>query len=327
MSEEFIVRPEDDDNEQSSKVGKKGIKKSAVFLQDMPLPKIASEFSNLRINKEDVTMVIPIGFPQAGKSLFLSSMIYHASKNSNTLFELNRISQRPFDKGHKAADEMIDYFSNRKIYSLTQTGTLDLIGIKIRPIINGRPELNLAFLDLAGEDIKNIKTSIKGDFTEKINAVFNGLRANQNPIIFFLITPFSPPKMNEDETDREAHAREDSLHADFLDYLEQYQPEILNTCQLFVIVSQWDRNLDPKLKIEDYMSQHRKSLFNKVKSKNIVWGSYSVGRLLKQVDDNGMSYVQELVQINDDYPNRLWKKLYYVCTRKHLDTWWSRLFS
>lgn len=330
MSDEYKINLDDtvpDEGPQNSQSGSpvEGLKKTP-FLQDMPLAKIASAFSDLRINEEDVTMVIPIGFPAAGKSLFLSSMLFYAAKDTNNLFELHRINHSPFQKGHKSADEMIEYFSNRKIYTLNQQGTLDLIGLKISPRLSGRPELNLAFLDLAGEDIKNIKTSIRGDFTEKINAVFNGLKANLTPTVFFLITPFMPAKLSEEESDREAHVREDALHTDFLDYLEQRQPEIYDNCQIIVIVSQWDKNLNAKLTIEEYMTRYRTALYNKVRNKNVVWGTYSVGRLLRQQNDDG-TFMQMLVQINNDYPNRLWKKLYYICTHKYLDSWLTRLFS
>jgi hypothetical protein len=330
MSDEFKINledlnPQEKPEEKKDAATTVGIKKTP-FLQDMPLSRIASVFSELRINDEDVTMVIPIGFPQAGKSLFLSSMLHYAARDENNLFELTRIKHAPFKMGDKTADDMINYFSSRKIYASNKMGTLDLIGLNVKPRLSGRPELNLAFLDLAGEDIKNIKTSIRGEFTNKINAVFNGLQANLTPVLFFLITPFSPPNVSDDESDREAHVKEDALHTDFLDYLEQKQPEIYGNCKIFIIVTQWDKNLNPKMGVEDFMAKHRTSLYNKVRSKNVVWGSYSVGRLLNQSDDDG-SHMQELVQINSDYPQRLWKKLYYICTHKHLESWWTRLLS
>jgi hypothetical protein len=330
MSEEFKINLDDSTSNvpigsDRSNPSAKGLKKTP-FLQDMPLARIASTFSDLRIDDDEVTMVIPIGFPAAGKSLFLSSLLFYAAKYESNLFELMRINHPPFEKGHKSADDMIEYFSNKKIYALNPQGTIDLIGLKIRPRLSGRRDLNLAFLDLAGEDIKNIKTSIRGDFTDKINAVFNGLKANLTPTVFFLITPFMPPKLSEEESDREAHVREDSLHTDFLDYLEQKQPEIYDNCQIFVIVSQWDRNLNAKLSIEEYMTRYRTALYNKIRNKNVVWGTYSVGRLLRQMNDDG-TYMQELTQVNNEYPERLWKKLYYICTHKHLESWWTRLTS
>jgi hypothetical protein len=158
---------------------------------------------------------------------------------------------------------------------------LDLIGIEIHPAKSNLPPLNLAFLDLAGEDIKGIKTSEGAGFTDKINAVFNGVKIDNSPIVFILITPFEPPR-KDDESLQNAHDREDALHYDFLNYIKQ--------------------------------------------NSTVVWGEYSIGKLLESKIDG--IQIQEIVRINYEYPSRFWKKLYQICTNKNLDqkTFWEKLF-
>ncbi len=301
--------------------------KGKQFLADIPLSQIAGEFAQFA--SDNRVTIVPIGFPQAGKSLFLSSLLHFASKGDGTLFRTNFENQFPFDKGRIAADEMISYFTKGDIYSSTAKGSLDLVGVNLTPNNPKLPGLKLAFLDLAGDDIENIKTSNKSDFTDKINAVFNGLQVDKSPIVFALITPFLPPKQSlaDSNSIRNAHDREDTLLYDFLNYLKQEQPNVLEHSKIFIIVSQWDKNSDATLSITDFIERYRPSVFNYVKRLNVVWGSYSVGSLLVQKDEDDTVF-QKLITRNQDYPARFWNKLYKVCTNKHLDkqSFWEKLF-
>jgi hypothetical protein len=138
-------------------------------LADLDVQKIAKEFT--RFGKDNRVVVIPIGFPQAGKSLLLSSLMYYARKSDDTLFKTRLENDFPFDGGRVVVDQMINRFDKGQVFDATAKGTLDLIGISIQPEKSKLPNLNLGFLDLAGEDIKNIKTSEGSTFTEKMQAL------------------------------------------------------------------------------------------------------------------------------------------------------------
>lgn len=330
--DEINIRIDSDDSEQEKtplKTSSEIVNESQVdypttdFLENLTLHQISREFTEF--SAQNRTLIIPVGFPQAGKSLFLSSLMYYARKGEDVLFRTFLENDFPFDKGRKAVDSMINYFDSGKLYDSTQTGTMDLIGITIEPAKPKLPLLKLAFLDLAGEDLKKIKTSENSAFTEKINAVFNGLKVDDSPIIFTLITPFEPAKM-DNENQRDAHNREDALHYDFLNYIKQNQPHILKNSRFFIVVSQWDKNPDEDLNVEDFIREKRPSIYAAVKNTAVVWGQYSVGKLLVS-NVNGVN-VQEIVRINYDYPSRFWKALYQICTQKDLDakSWWERIF-
>jgi Double-GTPase 1 len=293
------------------------------FLADINLHEIARVFTNFK--RENRILIVPIGFPQAGKSLLLSSLMYYARKGNDTMFRTNVERSFPYDKGNLAVNDMVDFFDKGNLYDATQKGTLDLIGINISPSKAKLPELKLAFLDLAGEDIKSIKTSEQGEFTDKITAVFNGLKVDNSPVIFTLITPYEPARYSG-ESSQNAHDREDALHYDFLNYIKQNQPQLLKNAKFFVIVSQWDKNPNEKDSIESYIKTYRPSIYNYVKSSNVIWGNYSVGKLLETPIDGVVK--QEIVRINYDYPSRFWKKLYHICTNKTLDnkSFFQKLF-
>ena len=308
-------------NLQSSSIDALG----SVFLADVPLHNIAKTFSSF--GSENRVTVVPIGFPQAGKSMLLSSLFRYAVRGQDTHFNVNLENKFPFNNGRRAADIMINYFEKGKIYSTTRKGTLDLVGLSINPTHSKLPRLDLAFLDLAGEDLQGIKSSNKGDFTAKINAVFNGLQVDDSPIIFMLITPFDPPLINNFSIE-EAHQHEDTLHFDFLNYLEKDQPAILNNSKIFIIVSQWDKSTNSALTVEKYIEKYRPAIHNKVKNSDVSWGQYTVGKLLTTTDESGNTF-QELVKINSEYPARFWRRLYNVCTNKDLEkkSFCEKLFS
>lgn len=295
------------------------------FLADLPLHNIAKAFTSF--NDDNRVTIIPIGFPQAGKSMLLSSLLRYAVRGEETSFKINFENDYPFNHGRQAADSMVSYFEKGKIYATTAKGSLDLVGLTITPSNLKLPELKLAFLDLAGEDIQGIKTSINGDFTKKINAVFNGLQVDDSPIIFALITPFDPPQ-HSNFTREEAHHQEDTLHFDFLNYLKQNQPHLYANAKYFIIASQWDKNANASLTVEEFIKNKRPAIYNAVKDSRVSWGHYSVGKLLTTQDESGKIF-QELVKIDNSSPSRLWKRLYKVCTNKNLDkkSFWEKLFS
>ncbi len=313
----------DNTNESQNSGSNQQLQQNNDFLANVPLHDIARVFT--KFTKEKRILIIPIGFPQAGKSLLLSSLMYYARKGNDTLFRTNVERSFPYDKGNLAVNDMVDFFDRGSLYDATQKGTLDLIGINITPSKAKLPELKLAFLDLAGEDIQSIKTSNRGEFTDKINAVFNGLKIDNSPVIFTLITPYEPARYSG-ESSQNAHDREDALHYDFLNYVKQNQPQLLQNAKFFIIVSQWDKNPNEKDSIENYIKAYRPSIYNYVKNSNVIWGNYSVGKLL-ETPMNGVIR-QEIVRINYDYPSRFWKKLYHICTNKTLDnkSFFQKLF-
>lgn len=317
-----------DNNEAPKKINKKQIDENpnnqTTQLADLDIHEISKAFTAFKVDNRHV--VIPIGFPQAGKSLLLSSLMNYAQNCPNSIFKITNESKKPFKNGQLVFSQMIEKFKGKDLYEANAKGSLDLIGINIKPEKTGYPSLNLGFLDLAGEDIKNIKTSEGGVFSDKINAIFNGLKIDNTPIIFTLITPFEPAIL-DGESIEDAHKRESTLHYDFLNYIEVNQPQLLKNSKFFIIVSQWDKNPNPNSSVEEYISEFRPAIYNFVKNMNVVvWGEYSIGQLLVS-KVNGVN-IQEVIRENHDYPHRYWKKLYHICTGKNLDhkTWFEKLF-
>ena len=287
------------------------------FINSASAHEISKEF--LKIRNNNYVCLIPIGFRSAGKTMFLSSLIRYARKGPKSLFAINIDRDYPFNNGHIAADRLVRDFDSGKLQGRTNQGTLDLFGLHIHPSNSKLPSLKLAMVDIAGEDVSKIKTDQNGELTAKINAIFNGLTVHESNVIFTLITPLIPASTHEEE---------DTLHFDFLNYLQTTQPSLFENSNFFIVVTQWDKNKNPKLSVEDYIKNHRPSLYNLVKNSSIIWGNYSVGKILESKDEEG-NHIAELVDINSEYPMRFWKRIYQICTGKDIDhkSFLQKLFS
>lgn len=293
-------------------------------ISNLDIQSIARIFSKLSSDKRRI--IIPIGFPQAGKSLFISSLIHYAITGTRSLFSVVIEENNYFKSGRQRADDMNHLFESGKIIGANKSNTLDLIGLTIKPKNQKLKSLDIALLDLAGEDIKKIKSSEGAKFTENINAIFNGLNVDNTPVIFTLITPWQPPIL-DNETLSDAHNREDTLHFDFLNYLQTKQKAIFENAEFFLIVSQWDLNPNQEEDVEVYIEKNRPATYNTLKSMSVEWGHYSIGKILESKIDN--ITVQEIIRKNYEYPNRLWDRIYYKCTKTKLNskTWFEKILS
>lgn len=304
----------------------------SVFISDLNNQKVAQVFIDLL--EENRQVVIPIGFPQAGKTQLISSLMFYAvkgkDKNAPIPFRAMPKIKFPFNQGRLEVDRMISYYEKKELAPTTISNTLNLIGIDIEPDKKKLPVLKLAFLDLAGEDVQKIKIDKDGRFTKKIDGIFNGLTISEAPIIFMLITPFKPPVYSE-ETQAQADAREDTLHFDFLNYMSEKQPDLLKNAIFFIIVTQWDKKpVDDQETVESFIRTKRQRIYNYVRNSNVVWGEYSIGKILQPIsNDDGTVSSPTLERINLDYPSKFWDTLYNTCTGKKLysKTIWQKLFS
>ena len=318
-------------SESESAAATPAVKKEVRFLSDLDNHKVAQVFIDLM--EENRQVIIPIGFPQAGKTQLISSLMFYAikgkDKNAPIPFRSDLKIDFPFNQGRIEVDRMIRYYEKKELAPATTANSLNLIGIDIRPDKAKLPPLKLALLDVAGEDVQKIKIDKEGRFTRKIDAILGGLTLSESPIIFVLITPYKPSVFS-DETPKMADDREDTLHYDFLNYITEKQPELLKKAVFFIIVSQWDRKpVDEKQTVESFIRTKRQKLFNYIKNTNVIWGEYSIGKILPPIsNDDGSTSSPTLERINLEYPSKFWKKLYQVCTDKKLDnkTLWQKMF-
>jgi hypothetical protein len=287
---------------------------SRVNLAKADQRKIVESISNLA--KEGYQFVIPIGFPAAGKSLFLSSLFHYAERDEHKKWNSADKSEDPFYWGNMSRNKMIQFFDAGRAYEQTKSGTLDLIGMTLEPTNRNLPDLDLAFIDLAGEDIQRIKTDKGGALSKAIEGIFQALDDDEVEPIFCLITPYKPADGDNNEN---------QLHKNFIDYLKETLPDLYSRAKFIILVTQWDKKPETNpLTVEEYIKTKRSTLYKLQEGKNakIFYRDYSIGKVLNvsERDETGEEKPSVLIKnINTEYPYIFWNKLYLLATGKSLE--------
>lgn len=280
---------------------------------------IAKIFANLSRKSPDRVLVVPIGFPNAGKSMFLSSLIYHARKTELIFTEE---SAEPFTHTKVLTDKWVESLSDSKWVQPTRVGDISLLGLKLAPAwTQGKYdnkvnpyEIKLALLDLAGEDIEKIKVSNNHELSERIDAIFKGMNVFKTQTIFVLLTPYN----NIGDEDNDVfHKNEDTLMYDFLNYIKEKEPDIHKNAQYLVLVSKWSDCKNPEAEVPEYLKEYRPQLYNIINGSNVQYSNYSVGNILN-TKVNGVLH-SEIINIEYESPRKIWKKLYNYCTDRDLE--------
>jgi hypothetical protein len=271
--------------------------------------------------------VIPIGFPAAGKSLFLSSLFHFAERKLHKeKWVLVDAKGDSFSAGKFSVETMIAALDDIGAYIPTKTGTLDLIGKTFKPKCGRNlPDLNLAFIDLSGEDIQRIRIPNGGAFSNAIQGIFRALNSvNTTKPIFCLITPY--------KSDEKENRKEDDLYRNFMNY-NYLMGNLYSRATFIILVTQWDRNENKQLTVEEYIRINRPNLYNLQGNgvARILYHEYSIGNVKDALenDENGNEkpsiYIEE---INEEYPANFWKKLYLLSTGRSLEpfSWWNKIF-
>lgn len=279
------------------------------------------------ISNSGTAIIIPIAFPNAGKSLFLSSLLYTGMNYGNQSgYLLNLLEVEDYYKiGSGTAITMMKTFGEeRKAYRRNVAGNLDIIGTRLEPHSSNRNSQEFALVDLAGEDIKRLITDDMdgagvAEYNDpKFKAILNGCAGGNT--IFCLITPYAP---------NDGDAKENELHGRFLSYIESHYPSLFQNSKFIVMVAQWDK-VPANIKITpiEYIQNNRKILYNILvaRNSNVIYTEYSVGTIIKTEDANKAEVVY-ITNINTTYPRKLWNHFYKQITGKDIvsNSWWDKI--
>ena len=273
-----------------------------------------------KICQDGYCTVFPVGFRAAGKTMLMSSIFRFSDRHPTKPFTVTPDKRYPFNTGNKQRDFMVHQFDADELMGRTAQGTLDLFGMSLNPDNLKLDKIKLNFIDISGEDIANIKTSQNGELTGKLKAVFSALELYTSPVAFLLITPFTT---NEENGDSE----EDTLQANFINFLKTDYPSLYLNSKLFIIVTKWDQNNDPQYSVEQFIKEKRPAVFSLTRNTSSIYGEYSIGKVLET--KQGDITHAHLVERDDKCPLRFWEMLYKIHTGKSLEhkTWWQRLIS
>ena len=307
------------DGKEKSEVDGKRNEENINTLRNQSPSSIARIFAYVSKKSPERVLIVPIGFPNAGKSMFLSSLVYHA-RTTELIF--TEESTEPFTHTKVLTDKWVKSLGESKWVSPTRVGDISLLGLKLAPSwTKGKYdnkknpyEIKLALLDLAGEDIEKIKVSNNHEFSERIDAIFKGMNVFKTQTIFVLLTPYN----NVGDVDNDVfHKNEDTLMYDFLNYIKENEPDIHKNAQYLILVSKWSDCKNPEAEVPEFLKENRPQLYNIINGANVQYSNYSVGDILN-TRVNGVLH-SEIINLEYESPRKIWKKLYNYCTDRDLE--------
>ncbi|RZK18965.1 MAG: hypothetical protein EOO43_12100 [Flavobacterium sp.] len=266
-----------------------------------------SKTSTNEIKKKDSNFVFFFGNPQSGKSVILSSMLYHLSSQVGVL--------RPkigTPNSYEAQTLLYDFYENIRQGILPERTTvgkvleLDLVfepnnkSKKVGPI-------NLTFLEASGEDLTAIKRG--GNFQSHISKYLS----SNVPLTFIIVTSY-------DTADKD-----DVLINEFLDELER-KGKNLRPVNLILVISKWDKSgrmeVESEEELDNFISDNLRRTSQRIDAYELSKTYYTIGN----IETAGGN--QKITLLNLDTAQILSNWLYSSITGFDINyegTFWERL--
>lgn len=269
----------------------------------------------LRIN-EGRRLIIPIGLPQAGKSMFIASLIAYAFKREekeDNSCNFMHVGLRD-ESGIKNITDALD---NNDLLPSTRPNEITIIDLNMKSRYHPERTIKVTLIDLSGEDIKTLIDGNKNNnqAVGKIENILNACIAQR--AIFAILTPVDE-NMTEVGTDSQFDKDEDTEMKMFIDTIRNNNPRLYDLTKFLIVITKWDK-LPKRIKSSKYLKLHRNQLFIEYSNNSKAYGllSYSVGDVVGDT----------IIKIVLRSPKNFWYTLYRWCTGKHVLPWWKRLFS
>jgi hypothetical protein len=261
-------------------------------------------------------LIIPIGLPQAGKSMFIASLIAYAFKRD--VKEDNSCNfAHVFPREHSGVKNITDALDKGDVLPSTRPNEITIIDLDMKSRYRKRP-IKITLIDLSGEDIERLtgKRADDSDGTaakiEKILAACIARKA-----IFAILTPVDA-NMTEVGEVSQFDTDEDTEMKMFIDKIRNNNPQLYRLTKFLMVVTKWD-TLPKRIDTAIYLKLHRNQLYNEYSSNSKSYGliPYSVGNVVSNT----------IINIILRSPKNFWYTLYRWCTGKHVLPWWKRIFS
>lgn len=260
-------------------------------------------------------LIIPIGLPNSGKSMFIASLIAYAFRRDSK--EDNSCSfDHVIAKEFSGVKDITDALDENSVLPSTIANEFSIIDLNMRSRYRDK-RIKVSLIDFAGEDIERLigtKPDQDGSAKkiEKILAACIARRA-----IFAVLTPVDI-HLSEIGEVSDFDRKEDSEMKAFIDKIKRENLKLYRQTKFLMIVTKWD-TLPNKVSCETFLKKHRNELYNEYSSNSKSYGllPYSVGNVVGDT----------IINIVLRSPKNFWYTLYRWCTGQHVLPWWKRIFS
>lgn len=261
-------------------------------------------------------LIIPIGLPQSGKSMFIASLIAYAFRRNNKEDNSCNFAVAS-DRNASGVENILNALDNNAVLPSTRPDEMTITDLDMESRYR-KKKIKITLLDFSGEDVERLTGKRKDDdqhSAEKIKQILAACIAQK--AIFAILTPVDE-QMQEVGLASEFDTKEDTEMHSFITTLRATSQRLYNMTKFLLIVTKWDK-LPSRVSPEKYLQMHRNSLYNEYSGYKRSYGliPYSVGDVVGNT----------IIKIVLRSPRNFWYTLYRWCTGKYVLPWWKRLFS
>lgn len=258
-------------------------------------------------------LIIPIGLPQSGKSMFIASLIAYAfRRNEKEDNSTNFI--HVFPKEYSGVQQITEALDEKDVLPSTRANEITIIDLDMQSRYR-KKSIKITLIDFAGEDIERLigKREDTEGTAKKIDKILAACVAQK--AIFGIISPVEQNTQIGEVTQFDRNEATEMVA--FIHRLIQNNPRLYRLTKFLFIISKWD-TLPRNIGSETYLKLHRNQLYNEYSSSG-KYGllPYSVGNVVGKT----------IIDIILRSPKNFWYTLYRWCTGKHVLPWWKRIFS
>ena len=260
-------------------------------------------------------LIIPIGLPNSGKSMFIASLIAYAfrrdKREDNSCNFTNEI-----DEKYSGVKDITEALDNKTVLPTTNTNEFTIIDINMKSRYR-RHEIRISLLDFAGEDIERITGKNHEDpngTAAKIEKILEACIAQK--AIFAILSPVEFGMKRIGGQPSAFDINEDTEMKDFIDKIKVNNPRLYQMTKFLMVVSRWDL-IPEKVSAATFLKYHRNQLYLEYSTNSYGLLTYSVGTVVDKT----------IVKMALESPKNFWYTLYRWCTGKYVLPWWMRIFS
>jgi hypothetical protein len=245
------------------------------------------------LKSRNTNFIFLFGKPGVGKTSITASLIHYLS----AICEQGNVERVGNHDGKGLAERIRFLIASGRFPNRTKNGSLTEVDCCFVPYKKNLTELRFTFLEMSGEDLKMVDVhNYDGKLPDNIDVFF---KVDGLSLIFILVT-------SHDET-----RNDDSLMANFLDYLIEKSP-IYRHSRILLLISKWDE-VPGNPDIEMFISANMPLTFRKINKANNAFCHFSLGKIEEKVD--GQIYIRNY---DSESPERIFEWLYKTLTGRKL---------
>lgn len=240
------------------------------------------------------------GKPGVGKTSILASLIHYLT----TVCEQGNIERVGNMEGRRLSERIRYLISANRFPDASSVGTLTQLDCRFVPTKKNLSELNFTFLEMSGEDLKQVDVNLhEGRLPDNIDVFF---KVEGLSLTFILVTSHDRARAD------------DSLMVNFLDYLLAKSASY-REARVLLLISKWDE-VPGDIDVEDFIRTNMPQTFRKINRRGTnAFRQFSLGSV-NEVD--GEPFIE---RYDAESPEKVFGWLYKTLTGKNLFSWVENL--